>query len=313
MRNYVIQITAFSLCLTVSVSSVLSQGTLGQMKHETGGNFSWPAASPSSNASGGGAPPVAPAPSPSGPEPPRTPHGQTGYSFGKDEDDGENELFGFAALLALLGTGVAATAPFWGPRALVHDKDLQPGYFQRYPYRIQQTGYLTNPEKSESYDWLSRGRLEYGDNFDDLSHFGGQILMDSASRFGMDSEIYYRREELAAGGTDSLFNGDVNVLFRFTQSPKLQMRTGLGMNWINSDSGSDLGFNFTYSGDWFPIKPLILSSEIDWGLLGDVDLFHGRSTIGVHYHRFELFGGFDYTDIGSTQIGSFISGVRLWY
>jgi hypothetical protein len=53
--------------------------------------------------------------------------------------------------------------------------------------------------------------------------------------------------------------------------------------------------------------------EIDWGKLGAATLFHGRVTAGVQFHRFEVYTGYDYFDVGSTQINSLIGGVRLWY
>jgi hypothetical protein len=110
-----------------------------------------------------------------------------------------------------------------------------------------------------------------------------------------------------------LWTGDCNVVFRFAQMPQMQMRTGLGFNWLSDHVGGEAGFNFTYSGDFFPAEPWILSGEIDWGKLGSVGLFHGRATVGVHYHRCEVYTGFDYLDIGDTQISGLIAGLRVWY
>ena len=146
-----------------------------------------------------------------------------------------------------------------------------------------------------------------------LVRAGGQVLFDTASRWGMDTEANYLREQAAADQRDQLWLGDVNLVYRFAQSPTLQMRTGLGMNWLADEFGSDFGFNFTYSGDFFPADPWIVSAEIDWGKLGHAGLFHGRATVGVHFHRLEVYTGYDYLDVGDTQINTAVSGVRIWY
>jgi hypothetical protein len=129
----------------------------------------------------------------------------------------------------------------------------------------------------------------------------------------LDTEANDHRESLGGGRHDQLWTGDCNVVFRFAQSPKLQMRSGLGFNWLSDRIGGEEGFNFTYSGDFFPADPWIMSGEIDWGTLGSAGLFHGRATVGVHYHRCEVYTGYDYLDIGDTQIDGLVAGLRVWY
>lgn len=233
------------------------------------------------------------------------------------DDDDDNEA-GFAKLTLL-----AVTSPVWLPKVLIDDTTLEPGYFARYPYRCELDGYMAPDAEflrqrypwleSDRYRWLLRLRGEYATDFGDLSRAGGQLLFDTASRWGLDTEAIYLHEQLPADGRDQLWLGDVNVVYRFAQSPKLQMRTGLGMNWLSDAFGSDLGFNFTYSGDFFPADPWIMSAELDWGTLGHAGLFHTRVTVGVHLHRFEIYTGYDYLDVGDTQVNSAVSGVRVWY
>ena len=174
------------------------------------------------------------------------------------------------------------------------------GKFAAYPYENDEPGYMVLPAgRDDTKFWSLRTRGEYADNFDGLQHFGGQVLWESAIRLGVDSTFDYRRE--ASGQTlhDSLWMGDANVVFRFAQSEQLTMRTGLGMNWLADSNDSDFGFNFTYSGDWFPVQPWIFSSELDWGRLGNAGLIHVRTTAGVNYHHCEIYGGYDFTRIGS--------------
>ncbi len=91
------------------------------------------------------------------------------------------------------------------------------------------------------------------------------------------------------------------------------MRAGLGANWLNDSTRTDLGFNFTYGGDFFPRKPWVLSAAIDWGTLGHAGLFRFRTTAGVILNRFEGYVGYEYLDIGSTQDNFLIGGVRVWF
>ena len=74
-----------------------------------------------------------------------------------------------------------------------------------------------------------------------------------------------------------------------------------------------MGFNFTYGGDFFPRKPWVLSTAIDWGTLGHAGLFRFRTTAGVIWNRFESYVGYEYLDIGTTQGNFAIGGVRVWF
>jgi hypothetical protein len=246
-------------------------------------------------------------------------HGSSNWSDDEDEDDAETSLVLGLAKLAFW----AAASPVWLPRSLIDDTSFDPACFARYPYRCDLDGFMTPDTEfmqqqypwleSDRYPWLLRVGGEYGGDFDDLSRAGGQVLFDTASRWGMDAEANFLREQSPADPRDQLWLGDVNLVYRFAQSPKLQMRTGLGMNWLADEFGSDFGFNFTYSGDFFPADPWIVSAEIDWGKLGHAGLFHSRATVGVHYHRLEVYAGYDYLDVGDTQINTAVSGVRVWY
>ena len=88
---------------------------------------------------------------------------------------------------------------------------------------------------------------------------------------------------------------------------------GLGINWLNDPSQTDLGFNFAYGIDLFPVKPLIISTVMDAGTLGHAGLFRFRTTAGVAYKRMEYYTGYEYTDIGRTHWNGLIGGVRLWF
>lgn len=99
-------------------------------------------------------------------------------------------------------------------------------------------------------------------------------------------------------------------------SPQVRFRPILGAgkgDWLTDSVGNDAGFNFTYGGDWFPIRPFIVSSELDWGEIGHASLFHARITTGVQWHRGEIYAGYDYLDVGNAQLDAWVAGLRLWF
>jgi hypothetical protein len=161
--------------------------------------------------------------------------------------------------------------------------------------------------------WGGQFRGEYGDNFGRLTGVGGELILETTSRFGIDTSFQHLTERLPGADDDHLNLGDCNLIYRFAQSPRAQMRMGLGANWLNDSTRTDLGFNFTYGGDFFPRKPWVLSSAIDWGTLGHAGLFRFRATGGVIVNRFEGYLGYEYLDIGSTQDNFLIGGVRVWF
>jgi hypothetical protein len=162
-------------------------------------------------------------------------------------------------------------------------------------------------------EWSGRVQLERGGDLNEIFAWNGGFLVETSARFGIDSRAYYFTQNLSTGGTDDLWLGDANLLFRFAQSPNLEMRTGVGFNWLDDQVGNDFGFNFTYGGDWYPVRPFIVSSELDWGEIGHSSLFHARVTAGVQWHRAEVYAGYDYLDVGNAQLDTCIAGVRFWF
>lgn len=222
------------------------------------------------------------------------------------DDDDVSSLWGGALMMGL-------SSPFWIPRSMVGDDSFDNGYFLRYPYLHKQNAAIDEYGYSPGINrhLMVRTRGEYANNFDSISKVGGSVLFDTSSRWGLDSEFNYRRENSQLL-KDDLWTGDANVVFRFAQSEQVQMRTGIGCNWLSDRTKSDCGFNFTYGGDWFPAKPIIVSHEIDWGKLGHASLFHGRVTLGANYHRFEPYIGYEYFSVGKSDINSLVFGTRLW-
>ena len=80
------------------------------------------------------------------------------------------------------------------------------------------------------------------------------------------------------------------------------MRSGLGLRMLFDRDDAHFGFNFTYSADICPVRPLIASLVFDAGTVGDAWLLHGRGAIGVTYHGWEAFGGYDWLRIGNVDL-----------
>jgi hypothetical protein len=232
-----------------------------------------------------------------------------------DCDDDDNSEFWSAMFY---GAGIVATSPFWGPHGMLEHSRVGEGYFAAYPYECTPGSMLFDDLLSDEappggFPWLERLRGEYADEFDDLSRYSGHLLVDTSSRLGFDTEVNYWRQSLSPGVHDQLWLGDANLLYRFAQNEFVQMRSGVGLNWLADDIGSEFGFNFTYGGDIYPIRPLVVSADLDAGWLGEAWLIHLRATVGVQWKQVEVYTGYDYWEIGSTQLDGLIAGVRLTF
>ncbi len=212
---------------------------------------------------------------------------------------------------------MTVTSPVWYPQGMLGDDGVATSQFLAYPYQADSPGFLVHeaerPQVETLYPWLLRIRGEYGEDFNSIRRASMGILYETKWRFGVDTSLDYYREWLPSGGRDDLWLGDFNAVYRFAQSDKLAMRIGLGANYLTGIGSTDLGFNFTYGGEWLPRRPWILSANIDVGTLGRVGFFRGRATVGINIRKVEFYTGYDYLDVGSVQIDNVIGGIQLWY
>jgi len=233
------------------------------------------------------------------------------HEYACDCDDDDNNILG--EIVGQLLSGVFSATLNHGDGRERPRRVRQQGYFPSYPYQGATEGYMMTdswvPEVPRL--WALRARVDYTDDFDDLSRTGGHFLYETTSRFGLDTELNYRRETLGIGLRDGLWTGDTNLLVRFWQTPRVQQRIGFGVNWLSDDIDREFGWNLTYSGDWYTRRPWVISSELDYGRLGSAKLFHGRVTTGVQWDRVELFLGYDHYHVGTAQIDGLVSGLRL--
>ncbi len=257
-----------------------------------------------------------------------------GHHHHDDCDDHHNgffsELFGEMFFWTI-------TSPFWGPVISLEDPYEPGGSFAKFPYadcaegsmlfspvfcdcRASLIGDAESPvhmpdcighQRTKTFS--GRFTAEWAEQPSDLSRIGGRLQLITASRFGLDAQIDWLREPATGPIQDELRLGDCNVVYRFAQNERAQFYTGVGFNWLDDPIDTNFGFNFTYGADFFPAKPWVLSSSFDWGKLGNAGLFRFRTTAGVMVDRVEVFAGYEYLDIGSTQINTYVTGVRLWF
>jgi hypothetical protein len=236
-------------------------------------------------------------------------HRPSAYDPANPECDGGQSFFEATAGLILGGL----SSPFWVPPAALGDDYTAFASFPRFPYDGV-PGYLgTSCVPPRPRAWAGRLSVEYLETFDDLDVIGGRLLVSTASRFGLDTQMDYFRETLRNGRHDQLWTGDCNLVFRFAQCDFAEFRAGLGFNWLSDPVRDDFGFNFTYGADVFPRRPWVISADLDWGTLGRAELFRFRTTIGVTVQRFEFYTGYEYTDIDRMHLNSLIGGVRVWF
>lgn len=235
----------------------------------------------------------------------------------KPEDDPGNSIFGWLILSLFTLERDADTdahiEPYSGPH-----------YSPRYPYRRGYPGFLTvHPDTAREVadywqnapmkTWWGTVSLEGGSNFDDLHRFGLRAHLDSTSRLGIITGWNFYREKLACGCTDDLSIGDANLTYRLFQSHLFQMHTGLGLRWLSDRHDTDFGVNVYVGADVFPVRPLVISTSLDFGTLGDANVFHFRATAGLVHKHWEIFSGYDYLSIGDVDLQGPLLGLRVWF
>ncbi|MBI2804373.1 MAG: hypothetical protein HYX68_05235 [Planctomycetes bacterium] len=234
------------------------------------------------------------------------------------QDDNGSSLGGALVVGSVL-------APFIVPMSLLGDTYRERLNFTPYPYARGYRGYQILPtELAELYyddpavrvrrrNYGVRSSVENGNDFLGLNRFGGQLKVEHASRWGVVANWNWFHERWNCGCTDDTLLGDLNFTFRFAQNEIASMYTGLGMRIMTDRRQTDLGFNFTYGGDWFPVRPLVVSTAFDAGTLGNAGVIHVRGSIGAVWHGIELFGGYDFLRIGHTNLHGPLAGIRFWF
>lgn len=235
------------------------------------------------------------------------------FEYSHDDDcDGVEQAFGWAILYSM-------TSPWWLPNVILEREDDLLVGFPVAPYVTGHDGYLVfdSPEletsKLKTGLWGGRLSLDTGDNFSDVTTTTGRLRLDTASRFGLDAEWVHLAER-HPGGFDWLGRGDCNLVMRFAQSSRVQFHSGIGINWLADRNNADVGFNFTYGVDVFPVDPVVTSATVDLGKIGNANLIHFRGTVGAMITpRLHLYTGYDLLNLEGASIHTFLTGLEFWF
>src|SRR5262249_14501631 len=119
---------------------------------------------------------------------------------------GFSGLSGQGVIGAAVGVVGIATSPFWAPPLIIGDDRPSIASFPGHPYALKSDGYLRldrdgeRPPEEQKADadaadflkpWAARVSLEDGNDFRGLNRLGGQLFVDTRSRFGLLSSWSY--------------------------------------------------------------------------------------------------------------------------
>jgi len=155
-----------------------------------------------------------------------------------------------------------------------------------------------------------RFEIDYAGDEADVSRSGFGLLLNATGGLGIDTGVRMFNER-DADFRDHLWMGDFNLVYELFPTKYSRTRAGVGVNWLADRYGSEGGFNLTLGTDLFA-GPITFTGEVDLGTLGDADLFHGRLTAAIQPGaHLEWFAGYDYLDVGGTEIRGVVGGVRF--
>lgn len=198
---------------------------------------------------------------------------------------------------------------------LYNDSQTTSSNFFSYPYQAGDG--ILNQSNSDSF--VSRNQINFQTSFwfspanRNLDSWNGKFRLDSLSGWGGDIHWAHLREQSPGVATDSLNLIDINLTGVWLESEVFLVRSGFGINIMSDRVGTQADYNLTTSADLFPIKPVVISFEVDHGELGSIHQTHLAGTLGVSLRHVEAFAGYEYRKIGPTEIKGPMYGLRIWY
>ena len=159
--------------------------------------------------------------------------------------------------------------------------------------------------------WRLQWSMEYGIPLDEVSHWGTELIIQSPSRWGIDTRFALKLEEGSHGFRDSLWNGEFNLTYEVIRTTDLRVRAGVGLNWIGDSYHGEAGPNLMVGGQWQFTTACSLDGYLAFGTVGRADMFHGRLTAGYKMTFSELYTGIDHYRVGGESISTWITGLRF--
>lgn len=189
----------------------------------------------------------------------------------------------------------------------------------RFPYEARRAGWVVDPTKANLKEHRRiSGRAAVEGSY----QFGGLWRSGFAARIGsprldVDTQMSFYIE---SDRSDAMYLGDTTLNFAPVALPGVVWRVGLGARYmldarLPGEPGAReyaAGWNFSTSLDVFPGKPFVISARLDRGMLYETPVWRARGTVGMVYRRFELFAGYDHTQIKNVALGGPMLGLRAW-
>jgi hypothetical protein len=192
-------------------------------------------------------------------------------------------------------------------------------FVHRWPYEANERGWVVDPWVGGQEEGHRRvtGRLEAE----------GAYLYKGLWRTGMAARLGTARVDvdtqlsfyLDAPHRDALYLGDTSFNVAPIVQPRLVWRLGLGARYMldarlpgAGPREYSAGWNLSSSLDAFPVRPFVISARLDRGTLYQTPVWRARASVGVVRERFELYAGYEHTQIERVALGGPTVGLRLW-
>lgn len=212
-----------------------------------------------------------------------------------------------------------------GPEAGPVDLEIPPRrppvqrFVNRYPYEAREPGWVVDPwtggQRPEHRRVSGRVEAEGAYLYRGLWRTGFAARVGTP-RVDVDSQLSFY---LDLPNRDALYLGDTSLNFAPVAEPRVVWRVGLGTRYMldgrtpgEGHREYALGWNFNTSLDAFPCKPFVISARLDRGTLYHAAVWRARATVGVVRQRFELYAGYEHTQIERVALGGPAVGLRLW-
>jgi len=192
-------------------------------------------------------------------------------------------------------------------------------FVHRWPYEARASGWVVDPWTAGQRPDQRRvtGRLETEGAY----LYRGLWRTGVAARVGtprvdVDTQMSFY---LDVPNRDALYLGDTSINIAPVAEPRLVWRVGAGTRYMldarlpgPGPREYAMGWNFNTSLDAFPCKPFVISARLDRGTLYHTPVWRARATVGIVRERFELYAGYEHTQIERVALGGPTVGLRLW-
>jgi hypothetical protein len=192
-------------------------------------------------------------------------------------------------------------------------------HVHRFPYEAGKEGWVVSPWTSSVRERHRRvaGRLEAEGAY----LYKGLWRSGVAARVGtprvdVDSQLSFY---LDVPNRDALYLGDTSLNLAPVAEPRVVWRVGLGARYMldarlpgPGPREYAMGWNVNTSIDAFPVRPFVISARLDRGTLYHTPVWRARATVGIVRERFELYAGYEHTQIERVALGGPALGLRLW-